>query len=156
MEADALSRIDWEKYDESIPANSIQAIVAAAITRNLANHIEAIPCSPQTINPLLPFNPDTPIVSKAITQSSGQSCLMCLESELSVLKTLSKPDDSSCPGIDNDPLLNPKCMTTLDLIEAQSKDKTIGENICLFRAKELQHQKGKETDSQEIRQFIRQ
>ena len=46
VEADALSRIDWDKCDETIQANSIQAIVAAANTGNVANHIEAIPCSP--------------------------------------------------------------------------------------------------------------
>ena len=43
VEADALSRIDWEKCDETIQANSIQAIVAVAITGHVANHIEAIP-----------------------------------------------------------------------------------------------------------------
>ena len=88
MEADALSRIDREKCDETIQADSIQAIVAAAITGNVANHIEAIPCSPQTINSLLPSIPEAPIVSKAITQSSRQSHLTCLESESSVLKTV--------------------------------------------------------------------
>ena len=67
MEADALSRIDWEKCDETIWADSIQAIVAAAITGHVANHIEAIPCKLQTLNSLLPSNPDMPIVSKAIT-----------------------------------------------------------------------------------------
>ena len=43
VEADVLSRIDWEKYDETIQANSIQAIVAAAITGQVTNHIEALP-----------------------------------------------------------------------------------------------------------------
>ena len=33
VEADALSRIDWGKGDETIRADSIQAIVIAAITR---------------------------------------------------------------------------------------------------------------------------
>ena len=32
VEADALSGIDWEKCDKTIQANSIQVIVAAAIT----------------------------------------------------------------------------------------------------------------------------
>ena len=32
VEADALSRIDWEKCDETIEANSIWAIATAAIT----------------------------------------------------------------------------------------------------------------------------
>ena len=44
MEADALSRIDWEKCDETIQSNSIQAIVAAAIAGDVAN-IEAVSCS---------------------------------------------------------------------------------------------------------------
>ena len=67
MEADALSWIDWEKCVETIQANSTQAIVAAAIAGNVANHIEAAPYSPQTIDSLLPSIPDTPIISKAIT-----------------------------------------------------------------------------------------
>ena len=40
VEADDLSRIDWEKCDETIQVNSSQAIVAAAITGNVANHIK--------------------------------------------------------------------------------------------------------------------
>ena len=31
VEADALSRIDWEKCDETIQAKSVQAVVAAAV-----------------------------------------------------------------------------------------------------------------------------
>ena len=50
VEADALLRIDGEKCDENIQANSIQAIVAAVITGHMANYIEAIPCNPQTID----------------------------------------------------------------------------------------------------------
>ena len=114
----------------------------------MANHTEAIPCNPQTINSLLPSIPDTPIVNKAITQSSRQSHLTHPEAELSTSKTVSKPDNSTHSGVDNDPTLNPKCM---DWAEAQSKDKTIGKIICLFKAKELQCRKGKETDSQEMK-----
>ena len=47
-------------------------------------------------------------------------------------------------------------MTTLDWVEAQSKDKNIGETIYLFKKRELQCLKGKETDGQEMKQFIRQ
>ena len=43
VEADALSRIDWEKGDETIQADSIQAIVTAAITGQGNDCIEAIP-----------------------------------------------------------------------------------------------------------------
>ena len=94
VEADALLQIDWEKCDNTIQANSTPAIVAGAITGQLANHIEAIPCNPQVINSLLPSIPGTPLVSKAISWSSGQSCLTCPEAESLALKTVSKPDDS--------------------------------------------------------------
>ena len=116
MEADALLRIDWEKCDETIQADSIQAIVAAAIAGNVANHIKAVPCSPQTIDSLLPSIPDTCIVSKTITQLCGQSHSTCLESESFISKTVSKPDDSSHLGVDTDLPLSPKCMTTLDWV----------------------------------------
>ena len=66
VEADALSRIQQEKCDETIQAYSIQAIVATAIAGNVANHIEAVPCNPQTIDSLPSSIPDTPTVSKAI------------------------------------------------------------------------------------------
>ena len=114
VEADALSRIGWEKCDKTIQTDSIQAIVAAAIIGRVANHIEAIPCNPQAIDLLLPSIPDTPIVNKAITQSSRQSHLTCPEAASFALKTVSKMDDSSHLGIDQDLSLNPRCMTTLD------------------------------------------
>ena len=84
----------------------------------MANHIEAIPCSPQTIESILPSTPDTPITSEAITRSSGQNCLTHPESESSVLKTVSNPDDSTHPEIAMDHQLNPKCMTEVDWVEA--------------------------------------
>ena len=49
VEADALSRIYWEKGDETIQADSIQAIVTTAITGQGNGYIEAIPCNPQGI-----------------------------------------------------------------------------------------------------------
>ena len=67
MEADALSLIDWEKCNETIQADSIQAIIAAAIAGNVANHIKAVPCSPQTTDSILSSIPGTPVISKAIT-----------------------------------------------------------------------------------------
>ena len=45
-------------------------------------------------------------------------------------------------------------MTMLDCIEAQSQDKIVGDIIKRYRAKEMQ--KGKEADSQEMRQFLKQ
>ena len=92
VEADALSRIDWEKCDETIQANSIQAIVAAAIAADLAN-IVAVSCSVQTIESFLPISSDSTAISKAITRSSDQSHMTHPEHESSVLKTVSKVDD---------------------------------------------------------------
>ena len=43
-----------------------------------------------------------------------------------------------------------------DWIEAQSKDNIVGNIIKMYKAKELQYQKGKETDNQEMRQFLKQ
>ena len=43
VEADALSRIDWEKEDKTLQADSIQAIVTAAITGQGNDYIETIP-----------------------------------------------------------------------------------------------------------------
>ena len=54
--ADALSRIDWEKCDETIQADSTQAIVAAAIAEDLAN-IESILCSVQANESFLSIQP---------------------------------------------------------------------------------------------------
>ena len=42
VEADALSRINWEKGCETIQADSIQAIVINVITRQGNDHIEAM------------------------------------------------------------------------------------------------------------------
>ena len=71
MEADALSRIEREKCDETIQANSIQAIVAAAISGDVAN-IEVVSCSLQAIELFIPIPSDTIAISKAITRSSNQ------------------------------------------------------------------------------------
>ena len=77
-----MSKIDWEKGDETIQADSIQAIVTAAITGQGNDHIEAIPCSFQTIESLLLSIPDdAQIACKAMIQSSGQSHMTCLETK---------------------------------------------------------------------------
>ena len=73
VEADTLSRIDWERCEETIQANSNQAIVAAAIAGDVGNHIESAPCIVQIIYLLFPSVSDTLTISKAITRSSGQS-----------------------------------------------------------------------------------
>ena len=50
--------------------------------------------------------------------------------------------------------LNPQCMTISDWMKAQAEDKIIGDIIKMYKPKELQ--KSKETDSQEMRQFLNQ
>ena len=75
VEADALSRSEWEKCHETIQAESIQAVVAAAIAGNLVN-IEAVSHSMQAVEPFLPIQYEPMPISKAITQSSNQSHLM--------------------------------------------------------------------------------
>ena len=75
MEADALSRIDWEKDDKTLPADSIQAIVTA-LTGQGNDYIETIPCSPQIIESLIPsIHDNAQVVCKAITISEIESNL---------------------------------------------------------------------------------
>ena len=123
----------------------------------MANHIESVSCSVQTID--LPFSSisDTPAVSKVITRLFRQSHLTHPELESSIPGVVTEPDDSSLPEIATDPLedqLNPQCMTKEDWVEAQSRDKTLSEIIHLFKNKGVK--KVNETDKNVMRQFIRQ
>ena len=130
-----MSRIDWKKGDGTIQADSIQAIVTDAITGQGKDYIEMIPCSPQTIESLLPSIHDSAqIVCKAITTSAM---------ELNV-------DDFSCP----DPSVNPKCMTMLEWMNVQPEDKVLSDIIPRYKTKGLH--KGKDTDSPEMKQFLKQ
>ena len=52
-------------------------------------------------------------------------------------------------------VIHPRCMTKVDWVEAQSKDKTIDEILQLFKTKGFHGWKGKETDIDEMKQFIR-
>ena len=118
---------------KSFKAILSKAIVAAALTGHGTSHIDAILCSPQAIESILPsIHEDTPIVSKAFTQSSGQSHLTCPETELLVSETESKLDNSSHPGVDKDLYLNPECMTTSDRVEAQARDKKCQRDYLLI------------------------
>ena len=67
VEADALPRIDWERCDETIQANSIQTIVAAATAGDVAN-TEVVSCSMQAIESFFLIPSDTIAISKAITR----------------------------------------------------------------------------------------
>ena len=71
VEADALSRIDWEKCNKTIQPIQFQAIVEAAIAGDVAN-IKAVSCSVQAIESFLLVPPGTIAISKAITRSSDQ------------------------------------------------------------------------------------
>ena len=85
--------------------------------------------------------------------------MTCLEHELSVLKTVSKVDDSDHLALasrQSGDKLNPKCMTKQDWMVAQSKDKTIGEIIHFLKSKKLYCRKINEIDNNEMKQFIRQ
>ena len=101
MEADALSRIDWEKDDKTLPADSIQAIVTAALTGQGNDYIKTIPHSPQIIESLIPsIHDNAQVVCKSITTSEIES----------------NSDSSSCP----DPSWNPKCIDYVRLGEGSS------------------------------------
>ena len=49
MEADALSRIDWGRNNQTLSAKSIQATVTTALTGQGKDYIKAIPFSHQVI-----------------------------------------------------------------------------------------------------------
>ena len=53
VEADALSRINWSKNDQMLPAESLQAIVTSALTGQAKNYIDTIPAVPKLLS-LLP------------------------------------------------------------------------------------------------------
>ena len=95
MEADALSRIDWGKSNQTLPAESIQAIVTAALTGQGKDYIEAIPCSHQAIESFaLSVHDNAQVVCKSMTMP---------EIDL---------DSDSSHGLD--PSWNPNCMNKLD------------------------------------------
>ena len=107
MEADALSRIDWEKDDKTLPAYSIQAIVTVALIGQGNDYTEIIPCSPQIIESHTPsIHDNAQVVCKSITTSEIKS----------------NSDSSSCA----DPSWNLKCMTMLDWVKVQAEDQVIG------------------------------
>ena len=134
VEADALSRIDWGKGDGTLPADSIQAIVTTALTEQGNDYIETIPCSPQTIESFTSYiNDNAQVVCKSNTTS----------------ETESNSDSSSCP----DPSWNLKFMTMSDWVMVQAEDQVISNLIQWYKAKEFH--KGKDTDSPEMKQFLK-
>ena len=151
-----MSRIDWEKCNETIQADSIQAIVVAAIAGDLVN-IEAVSCSMQAVESFPPIQSEPKAISKAITSSSNQSHMTCTKHGLSELEKVVNADDSDHPATGQfENKLNPKCMTIQDWVESQSKDKIISEIVHLFKSKKLCCCKMTTNDNNEIKQFIRQ
>ena len=153
VEADALSRIEWEMCDETIQVESIQALVVAILAGDLVN-FEAVSCSMQVVESFLP---KPMAISKAITWSSNQSHPRSPESRQSEVRKAANADNSSCPTVRQlEDKLNPKCMSIQDWAEAQSKDKIIGEMFRLFKSKKLCHCKISKSDSNVMKQLIRQ
>ena len=67
VEADALSRIDWEKGDETIKADPIQAIVTTAITGQGNDYIKLFPAVLKPLSHFSHLSPgDAPIVVKLL------------------------------------------------------------------------------------------
>ena len=54
VEADALSRISWSKNYQTLPAESLHAIVSSFLTGQGKDYIDTIPYSPQAIESLPP------------------------------------------------------------------------------------------------------
>ena len=110
VEADALSRIDWGKDDQTILAESIQAILTSAITGQGRDYIDTITCSPQAIESFaLPVPNNAQVVCKSMTISE-------IDSDI---------DSYHC----SDQSWNPNCMTPSDWLKVQAKDQVIHDLI---------------------------
>ena len=133
MEADALSRINWGKSNQTLPAESIQAVVTAALTGQGKDYIQAIPYSHQAVESFAPYIHDNVwVVCKSMTMPEIDS------------------DSDSSHGLD--PSWNPNCMNTSDWVRVQAKDPVIHDLIQQYGTKELH--KGKDTNSPEMKQFL--
>ena len=110
MEADALSRIDWGKDDQTILADSIQAIVTFAITGQGKDCIVTNTCSCQAIESFAsPVHNNSQVVCKSLTISE-------IDSDI---------DSYHC----SDQSWNPNCMTPSDWLKAQAEDPVIHDLI---------------------------
>ena len=133
VEADALSRIDWGKNNQTFPAESIQDIVTAALTGQGKDYIKVIPCSHQATESFaLPVHGNAQVVCKSMTMPEIES------------------NSDSSHGLD--PLWNPNCMNTSDWVRVQAKGPVIHDLIQQYETKELH--KGKDTDSPLMKQFL--
>ena len=135
VEADTLSRIDWGKDDQTIPADSIHTIVTSAITGQGRDYIDTITCSSQANESFaLPVPNNSQVVSKLMIISE-------IDSDI---------DSYHC----SDPSWSPNCMTTSDWLKVQVKDPVIHCLIQQYGTKELH--KNRDDDSLELKQFLHQ
>ena len=133
VEADALSRINWGKDDQTILAESIQAIVTSTITGQGRDYVDTITCSPQAIQSFaLPVPNNTQVICKSMTISE-------IDSDI---------DSYHC----SDQMWNPNCMTPSDWLKVQAKDPVIHDLIQQYGIKELH--KHRDNDSLELKQFL--
>ena len=122
-----------ERSNQTLPADSIQAIVTSALTGQGKDYIKVIPCSHQASEYFAPsFHDKAQVVCKSMTMSEIDS-----------------DSDSYCCS---DPSWNPNCMTTLDWVRVQAKDPVIHDLIQWYGTKEWH--KGKDMDSPEMKQFL--
>ena len=135
VEADALSRINWGKDDQTLPAESIQANVTSAITAQGKDYIDTITCSLQAIESFTLSVHDNPqVVCKSMTMSE-------IDSDI----------DSYCCS---DQSWNSNCMTPSDWLKVQAEDPIIHDLIQWYGAKELH--KNRDDDSLKMKQFLHQ
>ena len=114
----------------TLPAESIQAIVTAALTGQGKDYIDAIPCSHQAIESFAPsVHDNAQVVCKSMTMPKIDS------------------DSDSPHGLD--PSWNPNCMNTSHWVRVEAKDPVIHDLIQWYETKELH--KGKDTDSPEMK-----
>ena len=98
VEADALTRINRGKDDQTLPAESTQAIVTSAITGQGKDYIDIITCSPQAIESFTPpVCKNTQVVCKSMTMSE-------IDSDIDSYHY-------------SDQSWNPNCMTPLDWLK---------------------------------------
>ena len=133
VKADALSRINWGKNDQTLLADSIQAILTATLTGKGNDYIEVIPCSPQATESFaLSVHDNAQVVCKSITRSE-----------------INSDSDSYCFS---DPSWNPNSMTTLDWVKVQVKDPVIHNLVQWYGTKKLHKHIG--MDSPEMKHFL--
>ena len=130
-----MSRINWGKDDQTLPAESIQLIVTSAITGQGKDYIDTSTYSPQAIESFTPsVHDNAQVVCKSMTISE-------IDSDI---------DSYHC----SDQLWNPNCMTPSDWLKVQAKDPVIHGLIQQYGTKELH--KNRDDDSLEMKQFLHQ